>query len=64
MSWTREEEFRCAYFRPAAVIDVRSTATRGGNLMSWEFTNINSGSAGLFYPYDVPNKRERFQPAN
>ena len=64
VSWTREEEFRWAYFRPAAVIDVRSSATRGGNLMSWEFTNINSGSAGLFSPYDVPNKRERFQPAN
>src|SRR5665647_147232 len=46
VSWTREEEFRWAYFRPAAVIDVRSSATRGGNLMSWEFTNINSGSAG------------------
>ncbi len=64
VSWTREEEFRWAYFRPAAVIDVRSTATRDGNLMSWEFTNTNSGAAGLFSPYDVPNQRERFQPAN
>jgi len=64
VSWTREEEFRWAYFRPAAVIDVRSTATRDGNLMSWEFTNINSGAAGLFSPYDVPNQRERFQPAD
>ena len=61
--WTREEEFRWAYFRPAAVIDVRSTATRDGNLVSWEFTNINSGAAGLFSPYNVPNQRERFQPA-
>ena len=64
VSWTREEEFRWAYFRPAAVIDVRSRATRGGNLISWEFTNINSGTAGLFSPYDVPNQRERFQPAD
>jgi aerobic-type carbon monoxide dehydrogenase small subunit (CoxS/CutS family) len=61
--WTREEEFRWAYFRPAAVIDVRSTTTHDGNLMSWEFTNINSGAAGLFSPYNVPNLRERFQPA-
>jgi len=64
VSWTREEEFRWAYFRPAAVIDVRSRATRDGNLISWEFTNINSGTAGLFSPYDVPNQRERFQPAD
>jgi len=62
--WTREEEFRWAYFRPAALIDVRSTATRDGNLLSWEFTNINSGAAGLFSPYNVPNRRERFQPAS
>lgn len=64
VAWTRAEEFQWAYLRPAAVIDVCGTATRSGELTSWEFTNINSGAAGLFSPYDIPNKRERFQPAD
>lgn len=63
VGWTREEEFRHAYFRPAAVIDVRSSARRDGTLTSWEFTNINSGAAALFSPYAVANQRVRFQPA-
>jgi isoquinoline 1-oxidoreductase len=64
VAWTRAEEFQWAYLRPAAVIDVCGTAGRGGDLTSWEFTNICSGAAGLFAPYDIPNKRERFQPAD
>ena len=31
--WTREEEFRWAYFRPAGVIDVKSGARRDGTLV-------------------------------
>lgn len=62
--WTREEEFSWAYLRPAAVIDVRGAASREGELVGWEFTNINSGGAGLASPYDAPNRRERFQPAD
>lgn len=64
VSWTRAEEFRWAYFRPAAIIDVRSAATRDGTLTGWEFTNINSGAAALFTPYRVSNRRELFQPAD
>jgi isoquinoline 1-oxidoreductase len=64
VAWTRAEEFHWAYFRPAAVIDVRSAARRDGTLTGWEFTNINSGSAALFTPYQVANRRERFQPAD
>lgn len=63
VAWSRAEEFRWAYFRPAAVIDVRSAANRDGTLTGWEFTNINSGAAALFTPYRVNNRRERFQPA-
>jgi nicotinate dehydrogenase subunit B len=68
VSWTREEEFRWAYHRPAAIIDVRAAAQHGaaqGNptLTGWEFTNINAGSAALFTPYEIPHLRERFQPA-
>jgi len=64
VAWTRAEEFRWAYFRPAAVIDVRSAANRDGTLTGWEFTNINSGSAALSTPYRVSNRRERYQPAD
>ncbi|HEY2175484.1 MAG TPA: molybdopterin cofactor-binding domain-containing protein [Mycobacteriales bacterium] len=64
LSWTREEELTWAYFRPAAVIDVRSATSVDGRLESWEFRNVNSGAAGLFTPYDVRHRRERFQPAD
>ncbi len=63
VAWTREEEFRWGYFRPAAVIDVRSGATRDGTLTAWEFTNINSGPFGLASPYEAANQRLRFRPA-
>ncbi|HZD81183.1 MAG TPA: molybdopterin cofactor-binding domain-containing protein [Actinomycetota bacterium] len=62
--WSREEEFWWGYFRPAAVIDVRSGAHRDGTLTAWEFVNINSGPAAIGCPYDVPNQRIRFQPAD
>src|ERR1017187_934267 len=64
LRWTREEEFTWAYFRPAAVIDVTAGATADGGITAWEFTNINSGSAAIGVPYDIPNQRVRFQPAD
>jgi isoquinoline 1-oxidoreductase len=62
--WTREEEFRWGYFRPAAVIDVASGVDAGGRLSAWTFVNVNSGSAAIGCPYDVPNMWIRFQPAD
>jgi nicotinate dehydrogenase subunit B len=62
LAWSREEEFRWAYFRPAAIIDVRCAADVDGTLTGWEFTNINAGASALFTPYEVANRRERFQP--
>lgn len=61
--WSREEEFTWGYFRPAAVIDVRSGATREGVITAWEFTNLNSGPAAILCPYDIPHQSIRFQPA-
>ena len=55
--WTREEEFSWAYFRPAGVIDVMSGVRSDGTIMSWEFHNYNSGSAGIRTYYEVPNQR-------
>jgi isoquinoline 1-oxidoreductase len=63
LQWSREEEFAWAYFRPAAVIDVRAGATSDGDLVAWEFSNVNAGSASIGPPYDVANVRLRFQPA-
>ncbi len=62
--WSREEELTWAYFRPAAVIDVRSGAGADGALTAWEFTNINSGAAGILCPYEIPNQRIDFRPAD
>ncbi|MGI8912626.1 MAG: molybdopterin cofactor-binding domain-containing protein, partial [Chloroflexota bacterium] len=60
--WTREEEFRGAYLRPAAVIDVRSAVSDEGNLLAWECHNFNGGPGALRSPYDVPNQRVAYHP--
>lgn len=61
--WTREEEFKFAYFRPAGVADVAAEVGPDGMLRSWEFHNYNSGGSGLETPYEVPAKSERFNRA-
>jgi isoquinoline 1-oxidoreductase len=60
--WTREEEFTCAYFRPAGVIDVKAGASKDGLVTSWEFHNYNSGGSGIKTPYEVSNKKIQFHP--
>ncbi len=62
--WSREDEFRHGYVRPAAVIDVRAGADRDGRLTAWQMTNLNSGSFGLEGPYEVPNQRLDYQAAD
>jgi isoquinoline 1-oxidoreductase len=61
--WTREEEFREAYFRPAALIGVNAGARRDGTLVGWEFHNVNSGNSGVETPYAVAGKRTAFHQA-
>jgi CO/xanthine dehydrogenase Mo-binding subunit/aerobic-type carbon monoxide dehydrogenase small subunit (CoxS/CutS family) len=61
--WTREDEFRLGYVRPAAVIDVRAGALDDGTLVAWDFVDVNAGAAGLPIPYRVDDWRVRFQPA-
>ena len=60
--WTREEEFTWAYFRPAALIEVKGAASKHGKLVAWEFHNYNSGSAALGTPYDVANQLVQYHP--
>jgi nicotinate dehydrogenase subunit B len=64
VTWTRQEEFTWAYFRPAGVIDVRGAVDDNGRLAGWEFHNFNSGPSGLGTPYDVAAKREGFHPSD
>jgi isoquinoline 1-oxidoreductase len=60
LTWTREEEFTWAYFRPAGVIDVTAGARADGTLTAWEAHNYNSGGSALATPYAVPNRRTEF----
>jgi isoquinoline 1-oxidoreductase subunit beta len=60
LRWSREEEFTWAYFRPAALIEVRAGLSAAGALAAWDFTNINSGGAAIDFPYEVAKKRTRF----
>ncbi len=60
--WTRTEEFTWAYFRPAALIEVKAGVRKDGTLVAWEFHNYNSGSAALGTPYEVPNRVVQYHP--
>lgn len=60
VTWTREEEFKWAYFRPAGLMDVKSACNDAGLITAWEFHNYNSGTAGIETPYEVPNQRIQF----
>jgi nicotinate dehydrogenase subunit B len=58
--WTREEEFTWAYFRPAGVIEIKSSISKDGKLTSWEFHNYHSGMSGIETPYDVANQHTEY----
>ena len=60
VTWTREEEFTWAYFRPAGVIEVKSGISGDGMLTAWEFHNYHSGSSGIETPYVVANQRTEY----
>lgn len=53
VAWTRQEEFTCAYARPAGVLTVKSGTDAAGRITAWEFRNFNSGACGLKPPYDI-----------
>ncbi len=58
--WTRKEEFDCAYFRPAAVIDAEAGLDAAGRITSWHFVNINSGGSAVDTPYSIGRRRCQF----
>lgn len=59
VSWSREEEFWWAYFRPAALIEVRAAIDKEAKLTAWEFHSHNPGGAAIEAPYEVPVKSVR-----
>jgi isoquinoline 1-oxidoreductase len=46
------------------VIDIRSGAGPDGVIAAWEMTNTNAGMFGLVGPYEIPNQRLDYQPAD
>ena len=62
--WSRADEFAYAYFRPAALIDIRAGLDDRGRITAWDHTNINSGPMGIRSPYDITNHHVRYQPAD
>ncbi|WP_257666048.1 xanthine dehydrogenase family protein molybdopterin-binding subunit [Parapedobacter tibetensis] len=61
--WTREEEFKWAYFRPAGLIEMAAAVDDDGLISSWEFHNYNSGGAGIDLPYEASVKHIQFHPS-
>ncbi len=61
--WNRAEEFSAAYFRPAALIDVRAGLDPSGRLVAWQFKNTNSGPMGIQPPYAIDHQLLEYQPA-
>ena len=64
VTWTREEEFTWAYFRPGGVIDVRSGAKKDGTIVAWEFHNYNSGGSALDSPYSIPGQKCQYHASD
>jgi nicotinate dehydrogenase subunit B len=62
--WTRAEEFSGGYLRPGGLIEVKSAVDASGRIIAWEFDNWNSGASAIRTPYDIPNQRIAFHPAN
>ena len=62
--WTREEEFKWAYFRPSGLMEVKCSMDAGHRINSWQFYNYNSGSAGIETPYRVGSKHIKFIRSN
>jgi isoquinoline 1-oxidoreductase len=60
LTWTREEEFTWAYFRPAGVIDITSGVSKNGSITAWDVQNYNSGPSALRPLYEIPHQRAAF----
>jgi nicotinate dehydrogenase subunit B len=64
LTWSREEEFTWAYFRPAGVIQARSGVKNDGTITAWEFHNYNSGPSAIQPKYAIPNQHTEYHPSD
>ncbi|MFZ0428425.1 MAG: molybdopterin cofactor-binding domain-containing protein [Acidobacteriota bacterium] len=55
--WDRREEFFLDTFRPAAVVKIKSGATRDGMMTFWDYGAYACGERGAEQFYTVPNNR-------
>ena len=53
LAYTREEEFFMDYFRPAAVVRIRSGFNKSGKITMWDFNVYFAGARGSDTIYDV-----------
>lgn len=56
---TRAEELTWNYFKPAALIDIRSTVDGSGSVTAWDCDVYNCGDRGAEPPYGFANRRVR-----
>jgi isoquinoline 1-oxidoreductase len=54
---TRREEFFYDTFRPAAIVKIRSGATKAGDLVFWDFGTYFAGQRGSDHFYEIPHSR-------
>lgn len=59
LQWRRDEEFKFAYLRPAALIEIAAGVDGSGKLTGWSFEVVNAGGSGSAIPYAVSNPRVR-----
>ena len=53
--YTREEEFFMDYFRPAAVVKIKSGITSEGKITLWDYKQYFAGNRGSDTIYNVPH---------
>lgn len=56
VAYSREEEFFFDYFRPAAVVKVKSAVNREGKIQNWNYDVYYAGARGSQFFYETPNK--------
>lgn len=64
LTWSREEEFTWAYFRPAGVMQAKSGVKNDGIITAWEFHNYNSGPSAIQPKYEIANLHIEFHPSD
>jgi isoquinoline 1-oxidoreductase len=57
VAWSREEEFFYDYFRPAAVVKIKSGIDNSGNLVLWDYDVYFAGENGSQQFYSIPHHR-------